>query len=89
MAYFSIEFHSGGILRKRFECPANAVRGLMAVPDFEGICRAMPPKYWPAIQRENWWQRDDAGGPQMPLRLDMSDRRGKPLGTLFATENKP
>jgi hypothetical protein len=44
----------------------------------------MPPKYWPAIQRENWRQADDMTGASLPLRLDMSDRKGKPLGTLFA-----
>lgn len=86
MANFEIEFHSGGMLRKKFEVPASAVRGLMHVPDFESVCRAMPPKYWPAIQRENWWQTDDVAGACLPLRLDMSDRKGKPLGTLFATK---
>ncbi len=85
MACFKIEFQSGGIMRKRFEASVSPVRGLMAVPDFESVCRAMPPKYWPAIQRENWWQSDDMSGQSLPLRLDMSDRKGKPLGTLFAT----
>ncbi len=85
---FTIEFHSGGILRQRFECPKNLCRGLMDVPDFESICKAMPARYWPAIQRGQWWQRDDASGARMPLRLDMEDKRGKPLGTLFATKGK-
>lgn len=85
---FKVEFHSGGILRQRFDCPASLCRGLMAVPDFESICKEMPARYWPAIQRGQWWQRDDAQGAWMPLRLDMVDKRGKALGTLFATKGK-
>lgn len=85
MPCFTVEYQYGGITRKRFEAAVSPVRGLMAVPDFESVCKAMPPKYWPAIQRENWWQADYITGASLPLRLDMSDRKGEPLGTLFAT----
>ena len=82
--HFSVEFHSGGLLRKRFEVPANACRGLEYVPDFEHMCQNMPARYWPAIQRAGWWR--DANFPHFPARLDMTDKRGKALGTLFATQ---
>ena len=82
MTFFKIEFHRDGKTVKAFEVPANACRGLMEVPDFQRMCEHMPPKYWPAIQRESWWA--DKHRPQEPLRLDMKDRKGNSLGTLYA-----
>lgn len=82
---FSVELHTGGILRKRVEVPANNTRGLQAVPDFERLCALLPARYWPAIQRSGWY--GDKHAPSMPLRLDMQDKRGRPLGTLFATSS--
>lgn len=84
MTRFSVELHTGGCLRKRFEVPANACRGLDYVPDFEAICEHVPARYWPAIQRGLWWR--DKHAPKLPARLDMVDKRGRPLGSLFATE---
>ena len=81
--YFEIEFRHNGILRRKFEVPANATRGLMYVPDFSALCEKLPAQLWPAIQRGSWWA--DKYTPSMPLRLDMTDKRGKPLGSLFAT----
>ena len=81
--FFTVEYHFGGSLRKRFEVPANACRGLMAVPDFEAMCENLPARLWPAIQRGSWW--GDKYAPKLPLRLDMTDKKGKPIGSLFAT----
>lgn len=83
MTRFNVEFQSGGIFRKRFEVPANACRGLMEVPDFGASCEHLPPRLWPALQRGSWWA--DKHTPSMPLRLDLTDKRGRALGTLFAT----
>lgn len=82
--YFSVELHTGGLLRKRFEVPASACRGLAYVPDFQRVCEHVPPRYWPAIQRGSWWR--DAYNPSLPARLDMVDKKGKPLGSMFATQ---
>lgn len=82
--HFSVELQSGGLLRKRFEVPASACRGIEYVPDFESVCRNVPARYWPAIQRAGWGR--DAHNPSMPARLDMTDKRGRPLGSLFATQ---
>ena len=82
--WFEVELHRNGILRRKFEVPANATRGLMYVPDFAALCEKLPAQLWPAIQRGSWW--GDKHAPSMPLRLDMTDKRGKPLGSLFATQ---
>lgn len=81
--YFDVEFHRDGILRRKIEVPANATRGLMHVPDFAALCEKLPATLWPAIQRGSWWA--DKHAPSLPLRLDMADKRGRPLGSLFAT----
>lgn len=81
---FEVEFHTHGLFRKRFEVRANPCRGLNYIPDFGEICKYVPPSYWPAIQRSGWWS--DANAPSLPMRLDMVDKRGKPMGTLFATK---
>lgn len=81
--HFTVEFHSDGILRKRFEVRANACRGLMAVPDFQAMTEHLPARLWPAVSRGSWWA--DKHCPNLPLRLDMTDKRGKALGTLFAS----
>lgn len=81
---FSVEWHTGGTLVKRFDVPANACRGLMHVPDFQVMCEKLPPRLWPAVQRGSWWA--DKYAPSLPLRLDMVDKKGKPMGTLFATK---
>lgn len=83
--HFKVEYHRDGIKRRVLEVPASACRGLMHVPDFESLCKQLPASLWPAIQRGSWWaDRDNAG---LPLRLDMVDKKGKPLGTLFATQH--
>jgi len=82
--HFNIEYQRDGIQRATFEVPANACRGLMHVPDFAALCEKLPARLWPAIQRGSWWSNKYT--PSMPLRLDMTDKRGKPLGTLFATK---
>lgn len=82
--YFNVRYEANGILRSKFEAPANACRGLMHVPDFQAMCEKLPPRLWPALQRGSWWAAKDA--PSMPLRLDLVDKKGKPLGTLFATQ---
>lgn len=82
---FTVEYHRNGILRAKLDIPANACRGLMPVPDFAALCEKLPAQLWPAIQRGSWWA--DKHTPSMPMRLDMTDKRGKPLGTLFATQH--
>ena len=82
---FELELHvNGSIAVKRFRVRANPCRGLKYVPDFGEICREVPAKYWPAIQRGGWWS--DKNCPALPMRLDMTDKRGAPMGTLFATQ---
>ena len=81
--WFEVELHRNGTLRRKIEVPANSTRGLMFVPDFSALCEKLPSQLWPAIQRGSWWA--DKHTPSMPLRLDMADKRGKPLGSLFAT----
>jgi hypothetical protein len=80
---FLVEFHGNGAFRKRFTVPASATRGLSFVPDFESVCAEVPARFWPAIHRALWW--DTKGCPSMPLRLDMLDKKGAPIGSLFAT----
>ena len=82
--WFEVELHRNGTLRRKIEVPANSTRGLMLVPDFSALCEKLPSQLWPAIQRGSWW--GDKHAPSMPLRLDMTDKRGKPLGSLFATQ---
>ena len=81
--WFEVELRRNGTLRRKIEVPANSTRGLMFVPDFSALCEKLPSQLWPAIQRGSWWA--DKYTPSMPLRLDMADKRGKPLGSLFAT----
>lgn len=83
---FDVEYHRDGVIRAKCEVPANACRGLMHVPDFAALCEKLPAHLWPAIQRGSWW--GDKHAPQLPLRLDMTDRKGKPLGTLFAKQKE-
>lgn len=80
---FHVEYHRDGIKRLAFEVPANACRGLSEVPDFEAVCRHLPAKLWPALQRGGWWE--DKHSPNLPLRCDLQDKRGAPMGSLFAT----
>lgn len=84
MVWFNVEFHRDGILRKKFNVPANGTRGLVHVPDFQALCREMPGSTWQAISRGQWW--GDKHAPSMPLRLDMVTVKGKPIGSLFATQ---
>ena len=81
--WFEVELHRNGTLRRKIEVPANSTRGLMLVPDFSALCEKLPAQLWPAIQRGSWW--GDKHAPSTPLRLDMTDKRGMPLGSLFAT----
>ena len=82
--HFSVEFHTHGNLRKRFEVRANVCRGLDYVPDFESVCREIPARYWAALQRGGWWR--EAHAPSLPARCDLHDKAGKLIGTLFATQ---
>ena len=81
--WFEVELHRNGTLYRKIEVPANSTRGLMLVPDFSALCEKLPPQLWPAIQRGSWWA--DKYTSSTPLRLYMTDKRGKPLGSLFAT----
>jgi len=77
---FTIRFHSGGLLRKTFhDIPSYNHSNMWRIPDFGILAPSLAPGVRQALQRTEWKQEfSDV------LRADLFDKKGKPIGSLFA-----
>lgn len=78
---FKIDLHQDGILRKTWlYMPAYKHKNMLRIPDFSYLSPLLAPNIRHALQRSEWKiVCSDT------LRADLLDRKGKPIGSLFAT----
>lgn len=77
---FTVEYHSHGLLRQTYnDIQPYKHKNMWRIPDFEALVPYLAPKVRQALQRSTWsMECSDM------LRADLFDKRGKPIGTLFA-----
>lgn len=78
---FKIELHQNGIRRKTWQdIPAYKHKNMLRIPDFSYLSSSLAPNIRQALQCSEWQiVYSDT------LRADLLDRKGKPIGSLFAT----
>lgn len=77
---FKITLSQNGLTRKTWhDIPAYKHDNMLRIPDFAVLGPSLAPKEREALQRGEW----SIVCSDM-LRADLTDKKGKPLGTLFA-----
>jgi len=80
---FTVQFHSCGVLRTTFnDIPAYKHSNMLRLPDFAVLAPSLAPAVRQALQRGQWEiVCSDV------LRADLTDKKGKPIGSLIARWN--
>lgn len=80
---FTVQYHNGGILRQTLnDIPAYKHKNMLRIPDFSVLAPSLTPQLRQALQRATWEiECSDV------LRVDLTDKRGRPIGSLFARWN--